>query len=82
MGTEVQGKTAEIEPNSKPYLLKRIISDGFDTVLILGLFLLFMALIMRLPLADAYHGHYERYLAIERKPSKRSATTQTRFRKR
>ena len=66
MGTEVQGKTAEIEPNSKPYLLKRIISDGFDTVLILGLFLLLTALIMRTPLANTYNAHFERFKAIER----------------
>ena len=47
MKAEVQGKTIEIEPNSKPYLLKRIIADGFDTVLIFGLFMLFAALIMQ-----------------------------------
>lgn len=66
MKAEVQGKTIEIEPNSKPYLLKRIIADGFDTVLIFGLFMLFAALIMRSPAANVYNGHYERYTAIER----------------
>ena len=65
MKAEVQGKTIEIEPNSKPYLLKRIIADGFDTVLIFGLFMLFTALIMRSPAANVYNGHYERYAAIE-----------------
>ncbi|MDO4835288.1 MAG: RDD family protein [Clostridia bacterium] len=65
MKAEVQGKTIEIEPNSKPYLLKRIIADGFDTVLIFGLFMLFAALIMRSPAANVYNGHYERYTAIE-----------------
>lgn len=65
MKAEVQGKTIEIEPNSKPYLLKRIIADGFDTVLIFGLFMLFAALIMRSPAANVYNGHYERYAAIE-----------------
>ena len=65
MKAEVQGKTIEIERNSKPYLIKRLISDGFDTVLIFGLFMLFMALIVRSPLANAYNGHYERYAAIE-----------------
>jgi hypothetical protein len=65
MKAEVQGKTIEIEPNSKPYLLKRIIADGFDTVLIFGLFMLFAALIMRSPAANVHNGHYERYTAIE-----------------
>ena len=65
MNAEVQGKTIEIERNSKPYLIKRLISDGFDTVLIFGLFMLFMALIVRSPAANTYNAHYERYLAIE-----------------
>ena len=65
MKAEAQGKTIEIEPNSKPYLLKRIIADGFDTVLIFGLFMLFTALIVRSPFANAYNGHLERYLALE-----------------
>ena len=54
------------ERNSKPYLLKRLIADGFDTVLVFGLFMLFAALIMRSPLASGYNAHYERCTAIER----------------
>lgn len=65
MKAEAQGSSVEIERNSKPYLLKRLIADGFDTVLIFGLFLLFTALLMRTPLADTYHAHYTRYTAIE-----------------
>lgn len=65
MKVEVNGKTIEIERNSKPYLIKRLIADGFDTVLIFGLFMLFMALIMRSPLANVYNEHYERYSRIE-----------------
>ena len=65
MKVEVRGKTLDIEPNSKPYLAKRIIADGFDTVLIFGLFMLFVALLMKSPIAANYDRHYERYTAIE-----------------
>ena len=65
MKAEVQDKTVEIERNSKPYLLKRLISDGFDTVLIFGLFMLFTALLMRSSFANTYNTYYERYRAIE-----------------
>ncbi len=65
MSAEAQGNTVELERNSKPYLLKRLIADGFDTVLIFGLFMLFMAVIMRGPLARTYDRHYLRYKAIE-----------------
>lgn len=65
MNAEVQEKTVEIERNSKPYLLKRMISDGFDTMLIFGLFMLITALVMKTPLANHYNEHYERYVAIE-----------------
>lgn len=65
MEQAVREKTVKIEPNSKPYLVKRLISDGFDTVLIFGLFMLFMALFMHSPLARAYNGHFERYTSIE-----------------
>ena len=65
MEAEGQEKTIEIERNSKPHLLKRLIADGFDTVLIFGLFLLMTALLMHSPLADRYNAHFERYTAIE-----------------
>ncbi len=65
MESEVRENPAGIEQNSKPYLLKRLIADGFDTVLIFGLFMLFTALLLRSPLAKTYQAHFERYKAIE-----------------
>ena len=65
MESNVRETPAGIERNSKPYLLKRLISDGFDTVLIFGLFMLFTALLLRSPLAKTYQAHFERYKAIE-----------------
>ena len=55
----------ELEPNSKPYLLKRLISDGFDTVLIFLLFMLVSAIVFSTPLADVYNAHYENYKRIQ-----------------
>ena len=49
----------ELEPNSKPYLFKRIISDGFDTVLIFLLFMILSAAIFASPLAGVYNTHSE-----------------------
>lgn len=66
MEADLTGNTVEIERNSKPYLLKRLIADGFDTVLIFGLFLLFTALMMQSALAANYNSHYERFTAIEK----------------
>lgn len=65
MEAEAQEKTIGIERNSKPYLIKRLIADGFDTVLLFGLFMLFTVLLLKTPLADSYNGHIERYTAIE-----------------
>lgn len=65
MEKEVRGRTIEIEPNSKPYLLKRLIADGFDTALIFMLFMLFTLIIMNTALAGTYNAHYERYTEIE-----------------
>ena len=65
MKVEVQGKTVEIVRNSKPFLAKRLIADGFDTVLIFGLFMLFMFVVLRSPLAGTYNWHYRQYKAIE-----------------
>lgn len=55
----------DLQPNSKPYLLKRIISDGFDTVMIFLLFMLFSALVFSTPLASVYNGHYENCKRIQ-----------------
>ena len=66
MKAEVNGTTIELTPNSKPYLLKRILADGLDTVLLFGLFMLFTMLVLKTPLADVYHSHFDRYSAIEK----------------
>ena len=56
----------KLEPNSKPYLLKRIISDGFDTVVIFLLFMILSVAIFNTPLANTYNRHYERCIEIEK----------------
>ena len=65
MRVDVNGRKIELEPNSKPYLLKRIAADGADIFLVFALFLLFTLLLLKTPLADTYHAHFERYKAIE-----------------
>ena len=64
MKAGITGTSVELAPNSKPLLLKRLLSDGFDTVLLFGLFMLFTSLVMKLPLAGTYHTHYESAAAI------------------
>lgn len=66
MKAEVNGTTIEIAPNSKPYLAKRILADGLDTVVLFGLFMLFTMLVMKMPPASEYHRHYERCSVIEK----------------
>lgn len=65
MAKSVNGKEIQLDPNSKPFLAKRLIADGFDTVLLFGLFMLLTAWIMATPLAGTYTAHYERYSMIE-----------------
>ena len=60
MRAEVRGTQIDIEPNSRPYLLKRLLADGFDTVLIFVLFMLLTALILKTPLAAVYQAHQDR----------------------
>ncbi|MEE3459194.1 MAG: hypothetical protein VZQ75_05020, partial [Candidatus Faecousia sp.] len=67
----IRGRRVELEPNSKPYLLKRLLADGLDTVLILALFLLLSALVLRTPLANTYRSHFERSRQIETETVKR-----------
>ena len=65
MLTEVKGKQLDIIPNSRPYLLKRLISDGFD---VMSLFLLFLALtfvISSTGLASEANQHLERCKQIQ-----------------
>ena len=65
MEKEVRGRVIEIEPNSKPYLLKRLIADGFDTALIFMLFMVLSLLVMKTPLASTYDAQYARYMEIQ-----------------
>jgi len=65
MRVDFNGRELELEPNSRPYLLKRLLADGFDTVLLFALFMLLTMLIMKTPLADDYHAHFENSRAIE-----------------
>ena len=65
MRVDVNGRQIELEPNSKPLLVKRLIADGFDILVIFALFMAFTALILKTPLANTYHAHLDRYKAIE-----------------
>ncbi len=71
METEVKGTQISIEPNSRPFLLKRLLADGFDIVLIFGLFMLFTFWILRTPLAETYHRHFDRAEAIVQETASR-----------
>lgn len=51
--------------NTKPMLIKRFISDGFDLMSLFLLFVLTMFIIMNTSLADTYNRHRENYLKIE-----------------
>ena len=67
------GENADLglKPNSKPYLLKRIVSDGFDTVAVFLLFILVSALIFFSPLANVYNEHYENYRQVQQSVKER-----------
>ncbi len=64
MEREVRGQTVELEPNSRPYFLKQLIADGFDTVLLFLLFTVLTLVVMKTPLASAYDAHVARYTEI------------------
>ena len=51
--------------NTKPMLIKRFISDGFDLMSLYLLFMLLMFMIMNTPLAETYNRHLSNYLKIE-----------------
>ena len=61
----VRGTEIEIEPNSRPYFLKRLLADGFDIALIFMTFVTLTLLLMKTPLGTVYSGHLERYKAIQ-----------------
>ena len=65
MKKQIPDEKHSIEPNSKPYLLKRIISDGFDTVVVFLLFMILSAAIFNSPLANVYNEHYENCKSIQ-----------------
>ena len=65
MKADINGRQIELEPNSKPLLIKRMISDGFDMIIIFALFTLFTMLVMKMPIANDYHAHLEAYQKIE-----------------
>ncbi len=65
MKASVNGRQIELEPNSKPYLLKRIAADGADVFLIFVLFMVLTLVLMNTPLAENYQRHFDRYTAIE-----------------
>ena len=65
MNNGLPGEKIKLEPNSKPYLLKRIISDGFDIVLIFLLFMLISAAVFASPMAKTYNEHYENYKKVQ-----------------
>ncbi len=69
MRVDVHGRQIELAPNSKPLLVKRLASDGFDIFLIFVLFMLFTALLLRTPLADGYNAHYAKFTAMEEETS-------------
>ena len=71
MKIEVRGTQIEIEPNSRPYLIKRLLADGFDVLTVFLLYLLFTFVILETPLAAAYHVHYERAAEIAEETASR-----------
>ena len=56
----------EIKDNSKPILLKRFISDGFDIVSLFILFMLLMYVFMNTGLANTLNRHMQEYQDIEK----------------
>ena len=65
MKDSYNGVKLDLEPNSKPYLFKRIVSDGFDTVLIFVLFMILSASVFASPLASVYNTHHENYKRVQ-----------------
>ena len=66
MKADVGGRQIELSPNSKPYLLKRMVADGFDILLIFGLFMLFTMILLRTPIAETYQRHFDKVQAIQK----------------
>lgn len=64
MGGGLPGENIKLEPNSKPYLIKRIISDGFDTAIIFMLFTVISLALFSSPIAKIYNEHYANYVKV------------------
>ncbi|MBQ4254350.1 MAG: RDD family protein [Erysipelotrichaceae bacterium] len=69
MKVESRGHTFDIAPNSKPYLLKRMISDGFDIVTLLFVFVLLSNLISASPLGETFRSHLQACSDIQKQVS-------------
>ncbi len=66
MNNASQEEKIRIEPNSKPYLLKRLIADGFDILIVFILFMVLSNVLLTTPLANTYKEHYNNYKEIEK----------------
>ena len=55
----------EFELNTRPLLLKRIVSDAFDLTCLFILFILVSVLLEATPIANTYKMHTENYKAIQ-----------------
>ena len=66
MANPKNGEKIRLEPNSKPFLLKRIISDGFDAAAIFMLFMVLSLILFNSPLAKTYNGHVENCKSVEK----------------
>ena len=65
MKDHTQNEPIDLEPNSKPYLLKRIISDCFDVVVIFLLFMIVLVGILNTPIARIYNEHIDHCKEIQ-----------------
>ncbi len=69
MKVESRGHTFDIVANSKPYLLKRMISDGFDIVTLFIAFVLLSNLISASPLGETFRSHLKTCSDIQKQIS-------------
>ena len=66
MNNASQEENVRLEPNSKPYLIKRLIADAFDILVVFILFMTLSNVLLSTPLANTYNEHYGNYKEIER----------------
>lgn len=65
MEVRVKDKTINIEPNSKPYLGKRIISELFDLFTFIILFVVIGLGLFKTGIASTYYQHVDSYTRIQ-----------------